>query len=175
VNLNHWERKINLGFWNPTEPIPAGWEEHQHTDLYDAAVGYGWVTATNVDSRERDTTNLDDYRLRTFVFMSDPSTENDFRIDVPGPGYYKVQVTVGDSNFPQNGCRVLLNNDGVLIPIAPGGVDGFVTLATAEFFTNSIVVRVSLPYILLQAGGASNLGAIGSATTAWDSVEIWRR
>ena len=90
----------------PSSPVEPGYIGVNETTLYDTSLGYGWVNAPGLDSRDRG--SPDDLR-RDFVCSRNDAT---FNVDVPD-GDYTVTLIVGDGAYTQDMIDVYA--EGVLV------------------------------------------------------------
>lgn len=74
---------------------------------------YGWARTSDLDYRDRN--NGSDVRLAGFAFMQDNVATNQFIVQLPAPGTYKIRIALGDFNYAKlNQCYRIYDNTTLL-------------------------------------------------------------
>jgi autotransporter-associated beta strand protein len=123
-------------FNNPGNSPPPGYTSILPTTTYSAGQGYGWVTTTGLFAQDRGgPTPL----LRDLIAGSDDT----FQVDVPAPGTYVVNLTMGDLLNPHDFMDVIAN-----------GTDEFASnllySPAGQFITPSFTVSVASTHLQLE-------------------------
>jgi len=130
-------RKFDFG--SETSPVAQGYTRITPSTAYSQPIGYGWVSTSNLQSRDR---GLPDDLRRDFVFSSSNGT---FRVDVQN-GKYVVMLLVGDQYYRHDNIKFF----------AEGAFMVEVTVDAGKFVQKSFVVSVadgSLELNIYDSGG----------------------
>ncbi|MHA2642886.1 MAG: hypothetical protein V2G41_09590 [bacterium JZ-2024 1] len=76
-------------------------------DVYPTSRGgatFGWTTSIGGNTRDRSSSV--DRRLAGVNFSDDAVSQN-FRVDLPAPGKYRIRVALGDASFAYNNSQVI--------------------------------------------------------------------
>ena len=90
-------------FGTATSPVQSGYTQVTESTIYSANLGYGWISTTGLDSRDR---GAPDNLTRDFVFSPTPHT---FNVDLAN-GNYQITVVIGDQNYMHDQIYVYAQN-----------------------------------------------------------------
>lgn len=98
------ERKFDFG--TDASPVESGYVQVTDATAYSLSLGYGWVSSSNLQARDRGTP---DNLRRDFVFSASNKT---FKVDFPN-GKYRVLMMVGDNDYRHD--RINIYCQGTLV------------------------------------------------------------
>jgi hypothetical protein len=141
----------SYNFQTSGAPVPPGFTA-EIGEPYTSSRGYGWNR--NMQSATRTRGKSLDKALDTLIFTG--NTPATFQVDVPN-GTYDVEVSVGDSQYPQGPHR--LNVEGVPV------FDGQSTSAN-QFLRETVRVHVSDGSLNVTMGGTAKLTTLNYVSLA---------
>ncbi len=138
-------------FGTATSPVAAGYTQVLKTSAYSASAGFGWLSGSGVDNRDRGASTGDDL-TRDFNYTQ----YGTFVVDVPAAGDYEVTITMGD------GLGYVRDNMGIFLE---GQQVDSVTTDGVSYAVRTYTVTVTdgqLTLLLDDLGGSNPLVMINA-------------
>jgi fibronectin type 3 domain-containing protein len=132
------------------------------TNVYDAALGYGWQTNANTFSR-----SIDDPLLKDGHW----GTSNTFLVDVP-IGQYVVNITLGDASFARNYLDVYVEG-GKRLDDLSSAAGQFTTASTGTLALDGGLLKIEGVSV---TDGQLNIGIVSSGGDPYftvNAIEVW--